>query len=69
MESAKEGEGAGAACVVAGELERGLDGLGAAIGEEDSLGAWAGRETSELLRQNDLGLVGEVCSGHVDETI
>ena len=53
--------------VIAGQLERRLDRLGPAIGEEDPLGDAARRDLGELLRQVDLRRVVEIGARHVQQ--
>ena len=57
VEPAEEGDGVGAPGVVAGELERRLDRLGAGVAEEDTL-RHAGRRASGRSRRQPLAEVG-----------
>ena len=67
VEAAEEGDELVAAGVIAGQLEGGLDGLGAGVAEVDAFGLAAGGEGGELLGEVDHVLVIEVGAGHVDE--
>src|SRR5262249_14910290 len=67
VEGADEGDGARPAGVPAGELEGGLEGLGAAVGEEDAFGAAARGDLAQALGEIDLRLVVEIGTGHVQQ--
>jgi hypothetical protein len=67
VEGAGEGDQLVPAGGVTGQLQAGLDRLGAGVGEEHLLTAADGREGYEPLGQPDLDVVVEVGAGHVDE--
>ena len=69
MKGAEEGDDAGPAGVPARELEGGLEGFGAAVGEEDAARAGRVAGLGQALRQVDLRLVVEVGAGHVQQLV
>ena len=67
MEGAEEGDHVLPAGVVAGQLQRALDGFGAGVAVVEAMRPRHGCDGGEPLRQRDHALVVEVGAGHVDQ--
>ena len=67
VEGAEEADDVLASGVVAGELQRALDGFGAGVAVVEAVRPGHGRDGGEALGQGDHVLVVEVGAGHVDQ--